>query len=246
MKFFADTANLAEIETALADGFIEGITTNPSLLAKEPKADYLAHMRKIVGLIRHYGRNVHLSIEVIAKEPSEMVPEADRFVQDLAYEHLAIKVPISQHGRCFTGVVRQLVSRGITVNCTACMTPMQALAAGAAGASYVSLFYNRIRDGFLERHSVQRDALLAAKVVDADDFDPAHVVAESYRLLKASYPSAEIIAGSMRSVLDVKQAGLAGAHIVTLPPKIFPAIVGHYKTDEAVDSFLEDIGRWLN
>jgi transaldolase len=50
----------------------------------------------------------------------------------------------------------------------------------------------------------------------------------------------------MRSVLDVKQAGLAGAHIVTLPPKIFPAIVGHYKTDEAVDSFLEDIGRWLN
>jgi transaldolase len=246
MKFFVDTANLAEIEIALTDGFIEGITTNPSLLAKEPKADYLAHMRKIVGLIRKSGRHVHLSIEVIAKEPSEMVPEADRFVQDLAYEHLAIKIPISQHGRCFTGVVRQIASRGIAVNCTACMTPMQALAAGAAGARYVSLFYNRIRDGFLERHREERDALLAAKTVEADDFDPAHVVAESSRLLKASYPSAEIIAGSMRSVLDVKQAGLAGAHIVTVPSKIFPSIVGHYKTDEAVDSFLADIGRWLN
>jgi transaldolase len=246
MKFFVDTANLAEIETALADGFIEGITTNPSLLAKEPKADYLDHMRKIVGLIQQSGRNVHLSIEVIAKEPSEMVPEADRFVQALGYEQLAIKVPISQHGRCFTGVVRQLASRGIAVNCTACMTPMQALAAGAAGARYVSLFYNRIRDGFLDRHSAERDALLAAGTVEADDFDPAHVVAESYRLLKASYPNAEIIAGSIRTVLDVKQAGLAGAHIVTLPPKIFPLIVAHYKTDEAVDSFLADIGRWLN
>jgi transaldolase len=93
---------------------------------------------------------------------------------------------------------------------------------------------------------MENNALLAATVIDADDFDPAHVVAESYRLLKASYPSAEIIAGSMRSVLDVKQAGLAGAHIVTLPPKLFPAIVGHYKTDEAVDSFLEDISRWQN
>ena len=58
MKLFADTANLAEIEAALSDGFIEGVTTNPSLLAKEPKADYLAHMRQIVCLIRKSGRPI--------------------------------------------------------------------------------------------------------------------------------------------------------------------------------------------
>jgi len=246
MKLFADTANLEEIKAALADGFIAGITTNPSLLAKEPKADYLAHMRKIVCLIRESGRKVHLSIEVIAKEPAEMAAQADRFIQELAYDNLAVKIPISQHGRSFTGVVRALASRGIAVNCTACMTPMQGLAAAAAGAQYVSLFYNRIRDGLLERHGVERDALLAAKTVEEVDFDPAHVVAETAQLLRMSYPQAEISAGSIRSVLDVKQAGLAGAHIVTLPPKIFRAILGHYKTDEAVDGFLADIGRWLD
>jgi transaldolase len=246
MKLFVDTANLAEIETALSDGFIEGITTNPSLLAKEPKADYLAHMRQIVCLIRKFRRPVHLSMEVIAKEPNEMVLQADRFQQDLAYENLAIKVPISQHGRSFTGVVRELASRSIAVNCTACMTPMQALAAAAAGARYVSLFYNRIRDGALENHHQERGALLAAKLVEEADFDPVHVVAETARLLAMSYPKAEIIAGSIRSVLDIKQAGLAGAHIVTLPPKLFMPLLSHYKTDEAVDSFLSDISRWLN
>lgn len=245
MKLFVDTANLAEIEAALSDGFVEGITTNPSLLAKEPKADYLAHMREIICLIRKSGRPVHLSIEVLAKDPREMVQQADAFVQDLAYELLAIKVPISQRGVSFTGVVRTLASRGIAVNCTACMTPMQALAAAAASARYVSLFYNRIRDGALERHNEERAALFATNTLEESDFVPEHVVAESVRLLAASYPQAEIIAGSIRSVLDIKQAGLAGAHIVTLAPKLFPAILGHFKTDEAVDAFLADIARWL-
>jgi transaldolase len=246
MKLFVDTANLGEIETALNDGFIEGITTNPSLLAKEPKADYLAHMRQIVCLIRKSGRLVHLSMEVIAKEPHDMARQAERFQQDLAYEHLAIKVPISQHGRSFTGVVRELTSRGIGVNCTACMTPMQGLAAAAAGARYVSLFYNRIRDAALDNHHQERGAALAAKLVEESDFDPAHVVGETSRLLTMSYPEAEIIAGSIRSVLDIKQAGLAGAHIVTLPPKLFVPLLSHYQTDEAVDGFLADISRWLD
>jgi transaldolase len=97
MKVFVDSANLAEIETALSNGFIEGVTTNPSLLAKEPKADYLAHVRQIVSLIRESGRLVHLSVEVFAQEPQDMAREAESFAQDLAYEQLAIQVPISQH-----------------------------------------------------------------------------------------------------------------------------------------------------
>jgi transaldolase len=246
MKLFVDTANLAEIETALAAGFIEGITTNPSLLAKEPKADYLAHMRDIVCLIRKSGRPVHLSIEVLAKDAPEMIRQGNAFFQDLAYDNLAIKVPISHRGVAFTSVVRTLANGGINVNCTACMAPMQAVAAAAAGARYVSLFYNRIRDAALERHDQARASLLAAKTLEENDFGPEHVVADSARLLKVSYPQAEIIAGSIRNVLDVKQAGLAGAHIVTLPPKLFPSILAHFKTDEAVDSFLSDIASWLH
>jgi transaldolase len=246
MKLFADTANLAKIETALSDGFIEGITTDPSLLAMEPKADYLAHMRQIVCLIRKSGRLVHLSVEVIARESQEMARQAEQFHQDLAYENLAIKVPISQHVRSFTSVIRELTSRGIGVNCTACITPTQALAGAAAGARYVSLLYNRIRDGALDKHHKEKGAALASKLVEECDFDPVHVVAETSRLLKMSYPNVEIIAGSIRTVLDIKQAGLAGAQIVSLPPGLFVPLLSHYKTDEAVDSFSSDISGWLN
>ena len=246
MKLFIDSANLANIETALSEGFIEGVTTTPSLLAKEPKATYLDHMRHIVSLIRASGRLVHLSMEVIAKEPADMVSQAELFKHELGYENLAIRVPISQHCRSFTSVIRQLTSRGIEVNCTACITPLQALAAAAAGARYVTLFYNRIRDGALDNHHKEHGALLAAKLAEDADFDPAHVVAEASRLLQMSYPKAEIIASSIRSVLDIKKAGLAGAHIVTLPPRLFIPLLSHYKTDEAVDSYLADISRWLN
>jgi transaldolase len=246
MKLFVDSANLAEIAAALDNGFIEGVTTNPSLLAKEPKADYLGHMRQILSLLRKSGRPIHLSMEVIAKEAQDMIAQAELYTQELAYEHLAIKIPVSQHGTSFTGVVRDLTRRGIAVNCTACMTPMQALAAAGAGARYASLFYNRIRDGSLDQHHKERGVALATKLVEESDFDPIHVVSDTARLLKMSYPETEIIAGSIRTVLDIKQAGLAGAHIVTLPPKLFSPLLGHYQTDGAVDGFLSDMARWLN
>lgn len=246
MKLFVDSANLAEIEAALGNGFIEGVTTDPSLLAKEPKGDYLGHLRQLVSLLRKSGRLVHLSVAVTAQEPQEMARQADSLAQDLAYEQLLIQVPISQHRRSFTAVVRELSSRGMAVNCAACMTPMQALAGAASGARYVSLFYNRIRDGALDNRHKEHGIELAAKVVEEADFDPAHVVSDTSRLLKISYPQTEIIACSIRTVLDIKQAGLAGAHIVTLPPRLIAPLLSHYQTDEVVDGFFSDLGRWLN
>ena len=246
MKLFVDTANLAEIETALGNGFIEGVTTSPSLLAKEPKADYLAPHAADSLPLPQVGTMIHLSVGVIAQEPQEMVSQAESFVRDLAYEQLVIQVPISQHRKSFTPVVRELTSRGIEVNCTACITPMQALAAAASGARYVSLFYNRIRDGALDKRHKEHGIELAARVVEESDFDPAHVVSDTSRLLKVSYPRTEIIACSIRTVLDTKQAGLAGAHIATLPPRLIAPLLSHYQTDEVVDGFLSDIGRWLN
>jgi transaldolase len=203
-------------------------------------------MRRILDLIRKSGRPVHLSMEVIAKDAKDMIAQAELYAQELAYEHLAIKIPVSQHGTSFTGVIRELTQRGIAVNCTACMTPMQALAAAGAGASYASLFYNRIRDGSLEQHHKERGVALATKLVEEMDFDPVQVVTDTARLLKMSYPQTEIIAGSIRTVVDIKQAGLAGAHIVTVPPKLFVPLLGHYQTDGAVDGFLSDMARWLN
>jgi transaldolase len=243
MKLFADTANLQEIERSLEQGIIQGITTNPSLMAKEPRSEYLVHLKKIVALAKAYGGNYSLSVEVFSEEPREMIAQAEQFVHELDYAHLAVKVHVSHGGASNFRVVRELARRGLAVNCTACMTPMQAALAAASGARYVSLFYNRIRDGATDSHTDERQQALAERVIEETDFSPDQVIRESRQLL-AEHPAAEIIVGSIRTVLDIKHAALAGADIVTASPKLFVKAYSHYKTDEAVEQFLNDFARW--
>lgn len=244
MKLYLDTANLADIEQALDLGIIQGITTNPTLFSKEPKSDYIEHLKKIVSLANKYGGRHSLSVEVFSDDPKEMLIQGQQFVKELDYKHLRVKVHVSYKGTSRLNVVREFSELGIAVNCTACMTPMQAVMAAAAGAKYVSLFYNRIKDG-LKGFDEERKALLDAKVVEDSDFDPNNVVRETRQLL-TTYPNAEIIAGSIRTVTDVKHAGLAGAHIVTAGPKILLGALQHYKTDEAVGQFFTDFATWLS
>ena len=245
MKLFLDSANLKDIEEALKGGFIRGITTNPSLLAKEPKSNYTGHIKKIVDLIEKYGNEDSLSIEVFTNDQKEMVTQAEEFVKELPYKNLAVKIPVSYKGQSNLNVIRELTEKGIVVNCTACMTPMQLMMAAAAGAKFVSLFYNRLRDG--EKDDVfkkERKALLDNSVIEAEDFDPNKVLRETVPLL-SDYPDSEIIVGSIRTVLDVKEAGLAGGHIVTASLKILKEALMHFKTDHAVDGFLKDFADWI-
>ncbi len=245
MKLFIDTANLNDIETALKGGFIRGITTNPSLLAKEPRSGYLEHMKKIVSLAEKYGGDASLSIEVFSDDQKEMVSQAEDFVKKLGYKNLAVKIHVSHGEQDNLAVIRELALMGITVNCTACMTPMQLTMAAAAGAKYVSLFYNRLRDSRTdEKFRVERDKLLADRVVEQADFDPDFVIRET-RTLLADYPQAEIISGSIRTPLDVKRAGIAGSHIVTASLKILRQALSHYKTDESVEGFFKDFSAWM-
>jgi len=245
MKLFLDTANLAEIEEALRGGFIRGVTTNPSLLAKEPKGNYLEHMKKIVALCKKYGKGLSLSVEVFSNEPDEMIKQAKQFVKTLKYKHLAIKIPVGYKEKNFLGVVSALSRQGIAVNCTACHSPLQLVLAAAAGAKYVSLFYNRTRDGGKEEiYKSAREQMLKEGVIENSDFEPNHILREASELLK-SYPKAEIIAGSIRTPLDIKQAGLNGAHIVTASLKALKAGLAHFKTDHAVERFNADFSAWL-
>ena len=95
MKLFLDTANLADIETALQKGFIKGITTNPSLMAKEPKGNYIDHMKKIVELInQYYSNDISLSVEVFAQDKENIIIQAEELIGEIQYENLSIKVPI--------------------------------------------------------------------------------------------------------------------------------------------------------
>jgi transaldolase len=245
MKLFLDTANLIDIEEALRGGFIRGITTNPSLLAKEPKANYVEHIKKITTLAKKYGRDISVSIEVFSNDEKEMIKQATQFVKQIKYKHLVVKVPISYKGQSNLAVMKELSDRGITVNCTACVTPLQLMMAAASGAKYVSLFYNRLRDAEKEDlYKTERDALIAGKAVRANDYDPDKVLRETVELLK-HYPKAEIIVGSIRTPLDVKDAGLNGGHIITASLKILKASLMHFKTDDSVDGFLKDFAAWM-
>ena len=116
MKLFLDTANLADIETALQKGFIKGITTNPSLMAKEPKGNYIDHMKKIVELINQYHSNdISLSVEVFAQDKENIIIQAEELVGEIQYENLSIKVPIGWEE---LEAIYKLSVEGISVNCT--------------------------------------------------------------------------------------------------------------------------------
>lgn len=246
MKLFIDTANLADIEEALRGGYICGITTNPSLLAKEPKGNYLEHLRKIITLAKGYGGAASVSVEVFSNEPDAMVAQAKEFMEQLDYPELAVKIPVSYRGRDNLGVIRILAKQEkIRVNCTACMTAMQLALAAAAGARYVSLFYNRLKDAATEaRYAAEREKLLTEKSVELDDFDPDKVLRDA-RLLLAEYPETEIIVGSIRNPLDVRRASLNGGHIVTASLKVLKEALMHFKTDDSVDRFLADFSAWM-
>jgi len=245
MKLFLDTANLSDIEEALKGGFIRGITTNPSLLAKEPKANYVEHIKKITELAGKYGKDISVSIEVFSNDQKEMVKQAESFVKQIKYKHLAVKIPVSYKGQSNLSVMKELSDRGITVNCTACMTPLQLMMSAAAGAKYVSLFYCRLRDAEKEDlYKVEREALIASGAVEVDDYDPNKVLRETVPLL-ADYPKTEIIVGSIRTPLDIKRAALSGGHIITASLKTLKASLTHFKTDDSVDRFLKDFANWM-
>ena len=221
MKIFVDSANLNDIEEALKRGFPAGVTTNPTLVSREERGELPERIRAIIALLRRYGTEIPLSVEVFSTSPAEMIRQAESFVAAFDYAPLYVKIPI---GWDELAVIHELTHRGIKVNCTCCMSFTQALLAAQAGADFVSLFYGRIRD-----HGA----------------DPATVVRQVRTAFAEHGVRTEIIAGSMRKVEDITEALVAGAHIVTVPPKFFREMVWHPKTDEVVQQFLADFHAWL-
>ena len=119
MKLFLDTANLTQIEDAMKKGVIQGVTTNPSLLAKEPKTDFYKHIKEIVHLCQTYKNGIPLSVEVFASQPDKMIEQAKEIVQNLDYDDLNIKIPV---GYQELEVISELSRLNIPVNCTCCFT----------------------------------------------------------------------------------------------------------------------------
>ncbi|MDR2947303.1 MAG: fructose-6-phosphate aldolase [Candidatus Adiutrix sp.] len=136
MKFFIDTANLAEIKEAAAYGFLDGVTTNPSLMAKEGVSEQDEHIKAICALTPG-----PVSAEVLATEKEAMIREG-RHLASLAH-NVAVKLPLTMDGLAATGA---LAADGIKVNLTLVFSPLQALLAAKAGAAFVSPFVGRLDD----------------------------------------------------------------------------------------------------
>jgi transaldolase len=221
MKLFVDTANLEELEEALKRGFPCGVTTNPSILSKEQRCDFRVHINNMISVLRKYDYDIPLSVEVFTTEPEEMIRQAEEFLGHFGhYPNLNIKVPVGWNE---LAVIAELRRRGIAVNCTCCMSYNQALMAARAGANYVSLFWGRIRD---------------------IGYDAGSVVRQVHQTFQTWNSPSEIIVGSIRHIADINEAMQCGADILTVPPKFFPQMCGHPKTDEAVSQFVSDFQKW--
>jgi transaldolase len=220
MNLFIDTANLDDIKDAFQTGTIQGVTTNPSLLSKEPKEDFITHIKKIVEVCQEYG-NAPLSVEVFAEKAEDMYDQAVEIFDELNYSNLNIKIPVGYEE---LKVIEKLAGDGIAVNCTCCFTATQLEMAALAGARYVSLFYNRLLDSGGDPVDVLRQV---EHFIDQNDLD------------------CEIISGSIRSANDVSNAWAAGSHIVTAGMSVVKKMMEHPQTDLSVQGFLSDFKEWI-
>jgi transaldolase len=219
MQIFLDTANCQEIERWLAHGLVDGVTTNPSICVRDGVYDLEEGTRVLCRLLDPRP----VSVEVTSNDPEQMVRQGRAMARWAP--NVVVKVPvINQDGLSCLSVVHRLSQEGVAVNCTAILSFNQALLAAKAGASYVSLFAGRIAD---------------------EGGNPSEVIRNLRGWLDRWAHPARIIVGSIRTVLDVQLAALAGAHIITIPPQFLPRMVDHKYSRETVRGFNADAERAL-
>jgi len=214
MEIFLDSANVEEIRRWLKQGVIDGVTTNPSIMLKDRAFDLEERAKEIASLV--YPRP--LSVEVTTNDLEQMVDEA-RGLASWA-PNIVVKIPvINEYGEPCLGVAKALVEDGIRVNLTACLSFAQVMLGAKAGATYISIFAGRVAD---EGHDAPR---LIRQAVDW--------------LRDWEYPS-RVIVGSVREVINIQDAALAGAHVITVPPQFMDKLADHRYTRETVHQFIAD------
>lgn len=210
MKLFLDTANVDEIRRANDLGVICGVTTNPSLIAKEGR-DFVEVVKEITQIV-----DGPISAEVISLEAEGMVREALELCDTIRNPNLVIKIPMCAEGLKAT---KKLSSMGIKTNVTLIFSTAQALLAAKAGATYVSPFVGRLDD-----------------IGD----DGVAVVEDIVNIFQNYGIETEIIAASIRTSAHVTAVARAGSDIATVPYKVIESMIGHPMTTSGIDRFLSD------
>lgn len=212
MKFFIDTANLDQIREAQEFGVLDGVTTNPSLMAKEGISGddaVKAHYKAICEIV-----DGDVSAEVIATDFDGIVREGEALAE--LHENIVVKVPMIRDG---VKAIRYFSDNGIRTNCTLVFSPGQALLAAKAGATYVSPFIGRIDD-------ISSDGLQ---------------LIEKIRLIYDNYGfETQILAASVRHTMHVIECAEIGADVMTGPLSAILGLLKHPLTDIGLEKFLAD------
>jgi transaldolase len=223
---FLDTGDLQEIEKYLNLGFIDGVTTNPTIMKKSGVTGGFAAIRQRSTEIANLINPLPLSVETASPEgnKNEIMQQAREFASWAP--NINVKVTITdQKGNPQTNIIKELVSGGITVNATAMMSVSQCFLAAKVGARYVSIFLGRVANM---------------------GYDPIPEVRRLRTLLDRTGLNAQIIAASSREALNVIQWFEAGSHIVTVTPNLLKPCLDHPYTRDTVAMFDGDAKSWLS
>jgi len=208
MEIFVDTADLNEIQEAYSWGCISGVTTNPKIAASQKESyNFQERILEICDLVKG-----PLSVEVISEDTEGMIQEAKTYAS--WNPNVVVKIPMGKVGLRVTAILER--QENIRVNLTAIMATNQAILASLSGATYASIFYGRISDM---------------------GYDPCTVIAETSALYKSRGIPTKIIVGSIRNMLDINKAFLAGADILTVPFKFLKQMTENPRTEQTIREF---------
>lgn len=215
MKFFIDTANLAEIKEANALGILDGVTTNPSLMAKEGiagKENILKHYQAICDIV-----DGAISAEVIATDLDGMIREGEELAG--LHPNIVVKIPMTIEG---IKAIKYFATKGIKTNCTLVFSAGQALLAAKAGATYISPFLGRLDD---------------------ISYDGLELIAQIRHIFDNYGFKTEILAASVRHPMHIIKCAEIGADVATCPLKAITALANHPLTDKGLEQFLADYAK---
>lgn len=212
MKFFIDTANLSQIKEANDLGILDGVTTNPSLMAKEG-------IKGIDGVMKHYKDicdivDGDISAEVVSLDFDTMIEEGKKFAA--LHKNIVVKVPMTKDG---VKAIKWFTDNGIRTNCTLIFSAGQAILAAKAGAAYVSPFLGRIDDS---------------------GWDGVELIYQIRRIFDIQGYKTEILAASIRNALHIIKCAEAGADVCTCPLESILGLLKHPLTDIGLAKFVED------
>jgi transaldolase len=212
MKFFIDTANLDQIKEANDLGILDGVTTNPSLMAKEGitgEAAIMKHYETICNIV-----NGDISAEVISVKFDDIIAEGKKLAA--IHPNIIVKVPMIKEG---VKAIKWFTDNGIATNCTLCFSAGQAILAAKAGAKYISPFIGRIDDS---------------------GWEGVQLIEQIVNIYAIQGFETQVLAASIRNSNHIVQCAEAGAHVVTSPLEPILGLLKHPLTDIGLAKFLED------